>query len=199
MSIGLSNVSPSSSFAVQKVEEAALSKKKKEPLDFERAQLELKVEYDRKAAGVNKHQSTPAKLERAKLPKSTITKFNGTYEAWLPFWNKFIAVDASVDLITPRKKFAYLKQLIEPKVRVGIWELTKRRLWLDDAVGFRDMPIAHPHKRLTDVASKSTTLMTAICKRLKTAGREVSFRCFLPIIRVFLGKLFRGEQIVIVS
>lgn len=64
VSIGLSNVSPSSSFAVQKVEEAALSKKKKEPLDFERAQLELKVEYDRKAAGVNKHQSTPAKLAR---------------------------------------------------------------------------------------------------------------------------------------
>ena len=47
MSIGLSNVSPSSSFAVKKVEEATLSKNKKEPLDFERAQLELKVEYDR--------------------------------------------------------------------------------------------------------------------------------------------------------
>ena len=81
-----------------------------------------------------------AKLERAKLPKSTITKFNGTYEAWLPFWNKFIAEDASVDLLTATK-FAYLKQLIEAKVRVGIWELTKRRFWLDYALGFRDMAI----------------------------------------------------------
>ena len=25
-------------------------------------------------------------------------------------------------------------------------ELTNRRLWLDDAVGFRDMPIAHARK-----------------------------------------------------
>ena len=102
-------------------------------------------------------------------------------------WNKFIAEDASVDLLTATK-FAYLKQLIEAKVRVGIWELTKRRFWLDDALGFRDMAT----KRLTDVASKPTTLVTAICRRLKTAGRAVSFRCFLPIIRVSLEKLFRG-------
>ena len=180
----LRKVSPSSSFAVQKVEELALSKKKKEPLDFELAQLELKVEYNRKAAGVNKHQSTPAKLERAKLPKSTITKFNGTYEAWLPFWNKFIAEDASVDLL-PTTKFAYLKQLIEAKIGVCIWELTKRRFWLDDAFGFRDMAIR-------DLPT-STTLVTAICRRLKTAGRAVSFRCFLPIIRVSLEKLL-GES-----
>ena len=41
-------------------------------------------------------------------------------------------------------------------------------------------------RELTDVASRSTTLETAICRRLKTGGREVSFRCFLPILGVFL-------------
>lgn len=137
----LSNVSPSSSFAVQKVEEAALSKKKKEPLDFEHAQLELQVEYDRKAAGVNKHQSTPAKLAReSQASKVNDTKVQRYLWSVVAIWNKFIAEDASVDLLTATK-FAYLKQLIEAKVRVGIWELTKRRFWLDDALGFRDMAI----------------------------------------------------------
>ena len=54
-------------------------------------------------------------------------------------------------------------------------------------------------RELTDVAPKSTTLVTAICRRLKKAGRTASFRCVLPVIKVFLEKLLRGDQIVIVS
>ena len=40
-------------------------------------------------------------------------------------------------------------------------------------------------RELTDFAAKSTTLVTAICRRLKTAGRAASFRCFLLIMKVF--------------
>ena len=48
-------------------------------------------------------------------------------------------------------------------------------------------------RELTDVAPKSTTLVTAICCRLKTAGRAARFRYVLPVIKVFLEKLLRGE------
>ena len=54
-------------------------------------------------------------------------------------------------------------------------------------------------RELTDAAPKSTTLVTAICRRPKTAGRAARFRCVLPVIKVCLEKLLRGVQIVIVS
>ena len=54
-------------------------------------------------------------------------------------------------------------------------------------------------RELADVAPKSTTLVTAICRRLKTVGRAAKFRCVLPVFKVFFEKILRGEQIVIVS
>lgn len=34
------------------------------------------------------------------LPKLSITKFDGTFEPWLPFWNKFSAeIDSTDDQI----------------------------------------------------------------------------------------------------
>ena len=115
----LVEIKKEASLAAEEVEEATLHKKRKEQLEFERAQLELKLVYDKKAAEVNKTQNAPSKPEGAKLPKLTITKFNGTYEGWLPFWNKFTAEVDSADL-APVSKFAYLKELVEPKVRVSI-------------------------------------------------------------------------------
>ena len=100
-------------------EDVSLQKKRKELLEFERAQLELKLEYEKKTAEVIKSQKEPSKADNAKLPKLTITKFNGTYEAWLPFWSKFVAEVDSTDLAAV-SKFAYLKELIEPKVRINI-------------------------------------------------------------------------------
>ena len=38
---------------------------------------------------------------------------------WLPFWNKYEAEIEAADL-APVTKFAYLKELVEPKVRVDI-------------------------------------------------------------------------------
>ena len=51
----------------------------------------------------------------AKLPKLSITKFDGAFEHWLPFWNKYIAEIDSTEL-APVTKFAYLKELVERKV-----------------------------------------------------------------------------------
>ena len=82
--------------------------------------------------------------------------------------------------------FLFINYTVFVVVAVVIRELTNRRLFLDGAVGFRGMPTAHPHKQTSSVAPKSTTLVLGICRRLKTAGREVSFWCFLPIVRVFL-------------
>lgn len=48
-----------------------------------------------------------------------ITEFDGTFEQWLPFWNKYKAEVDSTDL-PPVTKFAYLKELVEPKVRSNI-------------------------------------------------------------------------------
>lgn len=84
-------------------------------MEFECAQLELKLEYDKKTSDVNKDKKSNFKGDRSKLPKLTITKFNGTYEAWFPFWNKFPAEVDSTDL-APVTKFAYLIELVDPKV-----------------------------------------------------------------------------------
>ena len=91
-------------------------------MEFERVQLELKLEYKKKIAKVIKSLKEPSKADNAKLPKLKITKFNGTYKAWLPFWSKFVAEVDSTDLAAV-SKFAYLKELIEPKVRMNIDDL----------------------------------------------------------------------------
>ena len=64
-------------------------------------------------------RQSQAKAVSTKLPKLSITKFDGKYENWLPFWNKFMAEIDSTDL-SPVTKFAYLKELVESKIRVGI-------------------------------------------------------------------------------
>ena len=54
-----------------------------------------------------------------KLPKLSITKFNGRIEEWLPFWGKFISEIDSTNL-APLTKFGYLKELLERHVRTDI-------------------------------------------------------------------------------
>ena len=96
-----------------------MQKKRKELLEFERVQPGLKLEYEKKTEEVIKSEKEPSKADNAKLPKLTITKFNGTYEAWVLFWSKFVAEVDSTDLVAVLK-FAYLKELIEPIVRINI-------------------------------------------------------------------------------
>lgn len=90
--IRLNEIKKGASLAEEGAEEASLCKKRNEQLKFERAQLKLKLEYERKTVEVNKSEQGQSKAEWAKLPKKlSITKFDGTCEGWLPFWNKFVA------------------------------------------------------------------------------------------------------------
>ena len=53
---------------------------------------------------------------QAKLPKLVITRFDGTYEDWPRFWNQFVeTIDKTV--IASVTKFAYLRELLGPKVK----------------------------------------------------------------------------------
>ena len=79
----------------------------------------MKLEYEKKSEEFKKGKQGESNGSQAKLPKLSITKFDGTFEQWLPFWNKFCAEIDSTDL-PPVTKFAYLKELIQPKVRADI-------------------------------------------------------------------------------
>ena len=98
---------------------------RQDQLEFERKQYELKLEFEAKIDELkNKNIMTSSiehteKASAAKLPMLVITKFNGTPQDWLRFWNQFEAeIDKSqVAAVT---KFSYLKELVEPKVRNAI-------------------------------------------------------------------------------
>ena len=54
---------------------------------------------------------------QVKLPKLAITRFDGTYEDWSRFWNQFVkTIDKTV--IASVTKFAYLRELLGPKVNI---------------------------------------------------------------------------------
>ena len=54
-----------------------------------------------------------------KLPKLVITKFDGMSLDWFRFWNQFeIEIDKAE--ICPVSKFSYLKELLNPRVRLLI-------------------------------------------------------------------------------
>ena len=72
-----------------------------------------------KAVEASQQEQNAKKTVTAKLPKLSITKFDGTFTNWLPFWNKFEAEIDKTEL-APVAKFAYLKELLEPKVRTDI-------------------------------------------------------------------------------
>ena len=100
----------------RKQEEFA-AKQYEDLLRYDKALFEQKIELEKAI----KHTTTTkaAKSERVRLPKLEITKFDGAFENWLPFWNKFEAEIDSSDMVA-ETKFAYLKELLEPKVRQGI-------------------------------------------------------------------------------
>ena len=98
---------------------------RQEQLEFERKQYELKLEFEAKIDGLKSKSTVTSLIEgtgtmsAAKLPKLVITKFNGTHQDWLRFWNQF---EAEVDKaqVSPITKFSYLKELVDPKVRNAI-------------------------------------------------------------------------------
>ena len=114
----------------QESENELKAKEREDQLRFEKAQLEQKLEYERKIEETKKNYATksseakasPAASEgvRTKLPKLTITKFNGSHTDWLRFWNIYEAEIERCSDMAAVTKFAYLKDLLEPKVRAGI-------------------------------------------------------------------------------
>ena len=99
-----------------KKEKIALAKAKhEERMSQERELLDQQMKFQ-KAVEASQQEQNAKKMVSAKLPKLTITKFDGSYENWLPFINKFEVEIDKTDL-PPVTKFAYLKELLEPKVR----------------------------------------------------------------------------------
>ena len=66
------------------------------------------------SVSVKSTKAEQAKGSSVKMPKLVITKYDGTYERWLSFWNKFEAEIDNTYLPAVTGKFSYLKELLEP-------------------------------------------------------------------------------------
>lgn len=88
-----------------------LSKKKK--VKFHKAQ-EMPAEIQ-SALPPQQAVTTPSDGQ-AKLPKLTITKFDGTYMNWPQFWGQFTETIDKTN-VQPITKFSYLRELLDFKVK----------------------------------------------------------------------------------
>ena len=97
---------------------------RKERMDFElkleEAKIKLKAEFTKVEAPMSEisEKSASGSIE-ARLPKLTITKFNGTYADWPRFWGQYSeTIDKSV--VPPVTKFSYLRELLCEKAKKAI-------------------------------------------------------------------------------
>ena len=85
----LANIKADEDLHTKEKESTLKAKEREEQLAFERAQLKQKLEYELKIEEGKKNQATKAseiktsEVQRTKLPKQTIAKFNGSYTDWL--------------------------------------------------------------------------------------------------------------------
>ena len=124
--------------ALEKSKREAADTERQKQLDFERRKYELQqavnederrkelehksqllqqqMTYQKSTENATKQQETSRSL---KLPKLPVTRFDGNFANWLPFWNMFEAeIDkGNLPVVT---KFAYLKEWLESKVRTEI-------------------------------------------------------------------------------
>ena len=112
------------SLQAKKCEEELAERDRDKQLQFERAQLEQKLEFEKKIEEAKKSQNSqvaasPAPEKSAKLPKLVITKFRGELTDWPRFWSQF---EAEIDKaeIAGVTKYSYLKELVDPKIRTEI-------------------------------------------------------------------------------
>ena len=94
-------------------EKIRLQEQREEELYFEKCKLEQQAIL---GSTIDKAEiMEQPKVSSVKLPKLIISKYDGSYERWLSFWNKF---EAEIDSTTlpAITKFSYLKELLEPKV-----------------------------------------------------------------------------------
>ena len=106
------------------VDQEQIEKARKDQLAFEKELIEKKLQYTKELESGNLsdkagNQNSKQSAATAKLPKLTITKFNGTNLDWNRFWGQFVeGIDKSeMAAIT---KFSYLKEFVDPKVRKSI-------------------------------------------------------------------------------
>jgi hypothetical protein len=91
----------------------------KQNMMFEQELLQQKAQFEQNLKDEQNQANVNSKISGAKLPKLPITKFNGKFESWLPFWGKFSSeIDAAnLSVLT---KFSYLKELLEEPIRADI-------------------------------------------------------------------------------
>ena len=112
------------SLEAKKCEEELAERDRDKQLQFERAQLEQKLEFEKKMEEARKNNmgqvaASPAPMKSAKLPKLVITKFSGELTDWPRFWNQFEAEIDGIE-VAAVTKFSYLKELVGPKVKTAI-------------------------------------------------------------------------------
>lgn len=108
----------------QRKEEQVRAEAQQRQLEFEQEKLKQRLKYEQQLKPSQADQSQQSKSTsitkpNIKLHKLEMTKFNGTYEDWLRFWNQFEAEVHAAD-IPAVTKFTYLKESLDPKVRVFI-------------------------------------------------------------------------------
>ena len=100
----------------------AENKRKAEDIDKEqKIQFEVKLDETKvKLQNEQKQQNVEASKNmigmQAKLPKLVILQFNGSHMDWPRFWGQF-AENIEKSSIAPVTKFAYLCELLVPKIR----------------------------------------------------------------------------------
>lgn len=73
-------------------EEIALEEAKhKKRMEQQRELIEQQLQFQKTLEANQEMQQTQAKSTGTKLPKLSITRFDGKYATWLSFWNKFEA------------------------------------------------------------------------------------------------------------
>ena len=108
---------------LSEMDQEQVEKSRREQLAFEKELFEQKLKFNQELEGksssnTNQNKSHVESQQQgavAKLPKITITKFNGTNLDWTRFWGQFTeGIDKSnMAAIT---KFSYLKELSYPRL-----------------------------------------------------------------------------------
>ena len=99
--------------AAQQEEDEYQRRKQRQLEELEIQKLQANV--SKESSKVNERPKN--EIYKVRLPKLVITPFNGTYEDWPRFWSQF-EVEIDKNTIPQVTKFSYLKELVEPKVRV---------------------------------------------------------------------------------
>ena len=94
---------------------AGSSFKREEQLENERKLYEAKIKIKSELELSSESGSVKDEIQ-VKLPKLTITKFNGTFQYWTRFWNEFSETINKTG-IPNATKFAYLRELLDTNVR----------------------------------------------------------------------------------